>query len=267
VAEEYLRQGLAVRSPDVQSRKLLIRSLMLQNKLEESSAELALMPKGAFADDQIDLARGEIELALGKLVEAEALLRSAYDAKPDSKTLAYLNVALMRQGKTDEALKLGEAWLKANSDDQLILRQMGPAYLAVGRDDDATRVYEALNQLSPDDPLVRNNLAWILRKTDSKRALEYVDSALVAAPGNASILDTKAMVLMEAGEYDQALSVIQQALDASEQHPQFQLHRAEILAAAGRPKEAVAVIEALLEDERFADNANVNELLQRYKAL
>ena len=264
-AEKHLRKVVELRPDDTTSQILLLEALMLQNKLEETSAQIAKLPAGLLSEQQLDLARGWIALKLGKLDEAEPLLRKAHKEKPSSSSLLFLSTDIMRQGKIDEALKMLEAWLATHPDDTPILNQLGAVYVGQGRDSDAVRVYEHLNSLYPGNPVILNNLAWSYRKTDATRATEYVQQALAIVPGNASVLDTQAMILLERGDFKEALAVSTNVLAASPAQSNFLYHRAQILAAAGDNVGAIAVLEKLVTAQAFPEKAQAKAMLDRLR--
>ncbi|MEQ9462701.1 MAG: PEP-CTERM system TPR-repeat protein PrsT [Haliea sp.] len=260
-AESTLRKALELQSDDVDSRKMLVEVLLQQNKLAETSEQLAQLPEGVVAPAQLDLARGRLALTQGDFAAAEELLRKAHGAEPGSNSLLFLTTALWQQGKQEDAWRLLESWLEQNPEDQLILNQLGPLYLSQGRDSDAVRVFETLHRIAPDDVVTLNNLAWSLRQSDPQRALGLVREALVAAPDTPAIQDTQAMILLELGNHDEALAVSQRTLDVEPQNTQFRFHRARILAGAGDKAAAVTLLQQLVNGPAFPEQAQARELL------
>ena len=112
-AERRLRQAVELQPQDVDSRKLLVEVLLQQNKLAETSEELAQLPPGVVPEPQLNLARGRLALTQGELEEAEALLRKAHGAAPSSNSLVFLSSTLLQQGKRDEAYRMLEGWLES----------------------------------------------------------------------------------------------------------------------------------------------------------
>ena len=261
-SEELLRSAVNLAPDDIETRKLLIESLFLQGDLEGTSEELALLPKNFSGAELIDFARGRLALASGDAQAAERLLRRAHQREPNSASLLFLNTALVQGGKFKEALALLDAWVEANPDDGVIINQLGSLRAVRGEDDEAAAVYEQLLELYPDDVIAMNNLAWSLRESAPARALELADRALEAAPGNPAILDTRAMVLMSTGQYDEALAVLDTVAEKAGEVPPVAFHRAQVLLAAGRKSEAREILEGLVEGPAFAEQAKARELLQ-----
>lgn len=261
-AERLLREALALEPGDVTTHKLLIEALMLQNKLEETSAELARLPEGVVDDPRLSLARGRIELALGNAEAAEGLIRSAHQARPDSNSVIFLGNSLLQQGKGREAERLLAEWIERHPEDPLVLERLATLYVASGRDERALPLYESLRRLDPEGVVPLNNLAWTLRQSDPERALALVGKALERAPENPSVLDTQAMILLEMRDYPAALQASRKALEADPKNSQLLFHRARILAASGDREAAEAILEPLVSGPAFPAQAQARSLLQ-----
>lgn len=264
VAESRLRKAVELDpdNPDMRSQLLFV--LIRQNKLREADAEIASLPEGMVDDARLLGARGQLAFAMGNYRDAERYLRSAYDHAPGSLYVLRLSGAIWAQNRFDEAVGLLLAWIEDHPDDLQVLDRLAGHYLAMGKEKDAVATYEAMLRLQPDDPVVLNNLAWSLREMDSSRALEYVELALQGRPESASMLDTKAMIIMEQGAYTRALQVNQEALDRSRGHPKVRLHRAQIMERGGMTDQAIAILQELVVPSvQFPEKDQAQALLLR----
>jgi Flp pilus assembly protein TadD len=70
------------------------------------------------------------------------------------------------------------------------------------------------------------------------RALEVVDNALVARRDNVTLLNTKGLILLNAGRPTEATPVLQRAVELSCQLPLYCMHLAYALHLDGRPSQA-----------------------------
>lgn len=265
-AERHLSKSVELQPDNVDSRMQLIEVFLLQNKLEETAAQLALLPEGAVPDERLNMAKGRIAQRLGKLAEAETLFRRAYASKPETISLLFLSGALWQQDKAIEATGVMASWLGKNPRDRVILEQLGTYYVVLGRDSDAVKVYETLVDMEPEDAVALNNLAWSYRKIDSNQALTYVRKALEIVPGSGAIFDSLSMILFEKGTYNDALVANQKALDVSRENPQYLFHRAQILETSGDSEGALVLLEKLVTtDVNFAGKADAVIMLARLK--
>lgn len=86
------------------------RNIRLQEAYELISKALQLAPEDPFIMDSM----GWVQFRLGRLKEAEALLRRAYEIRPDPEIAAHLGEVLWTKGQKEDAKSL---WRDANSKD------------------------------------------------------------------------------------------------------------------------------------------------------
>lgn len=96
-----------------------------------------------------------------------------------------------------------------------------PAYTAIWRSGyhaQTLAYFRRLTQSDPPRPDLLNNVAWLLATTagspaDPEEIVQMARRALAGAPGHPLILDTLAVALANAGDFDAALATSQQAAD------------------------------------------------------
>jgi tetratricopeptide (TPR) repeat protein len=86
------------------------RNIRLQEAFELISKALTLAPEDPFIIDSM----GWVQFRLGRLKEAEALLRRAYEMRPDAEIAAHLGEVLWAKGQKEDAKNL---WREANNKD------------------------------------------------------------------------------------------------------------------------------------------------------
>jgi Flp pilus assembly protein TadD len=86
------------------------RNIRLQEAFALITKALALAPEDPFIMDSM----GWVQFRLGRLKEAEALLRRAYEIRPDPEIAAHLGEVLWTKGQKEDAKSL---WREANSKD------------------------------------------------------------------------------------------------------------------------------------------------------
>jgi len=117
-------------------------------------------------------------------------------------------------------------------------------WITRGKPERAIPLYEAyLKQSTPEDAralIFHNNLAMLYSRVlgQHDKALEVVDKALEAKKDNASLLDTKGLILVNSGNPAEAVPVLQRAVELSCQHPPYCMHLAYALHQDGRPTQA-----------------------------
>lgn len=105
------------------------------------------------------------------------------------------------------------------------------AYLLLGTDAmtrgeqaDAIKYLEQAERLSPNSAAVLNNLAWSTAfgdKPDLPRALQLIDAALVRAPGNVQLRDTRGRILIKHGRWQEALVELEACVEHFEGQADF----------------------------------------------
>ncbi len=274
--------GTQVLLKDPAARASLVRALKLQPS--HSGAKLALaqlnLQEGK-NDEALRLARElkkeHPELVEGVLTEAQALanqkklpeavrlLEQAQKAQPASEALAFGHANLRwGAGDKDGGLRVIAEWQERHPNDVRAAVQAAQAYLALGSEAQATDAYEKALKIAPAEPTVLNNLAWLSRKTNPKRALELAEKANSLRPNDAGITDTLGSLLVEQGVIERGLELAQKAHQLAPGQPDIHYHYAAALAKAGQKERAHRELERLLESKkRFSQEAEARALLQQ----
>ena len=199
---------------------------------------------GGRAQDLARLRRANVLHEMGRAGEAyEALhgLQSDAALDEDARRDAYLLEAELRLEDKDAA---GEAdayarGLAAFADDQALLYSRA---LMWERRDDIARAeadFRRILVVSPDDVTTLNALGYTLAdRTDRYReALELIDRARVAEPGNGAIIDSYGWVLFRLGKVREALPHLRHAY-ALQKDPDIASHLGQVLWVLGEKDEA-----------------------------
>ena len=173
----------------------------------------------------------------------EALRAMQADATLDEETQrdAYLVEAELRLKDKDEAGELDaySRGLAAFADDEALLYSR--ALLWERRDDipKAEADFRRILVISPDDVNALNALGYTLadRTTRYKEALELIDRARVAEPGNAAIIDSYGWVLFRLGKVREALGHLRHAF-ALQKDADIASHLGHVLWVMGERDEA-----------------------------
>ena len=196
--------------------------------------------------------------AAGRKQEAFAIVRAMQaDATldDDAQRNAYLLEADLRLKDKDAAGEL-DAYargLAAFADDEALLYSR--ALLWERRDEiaKAEADFRRILVISPDDVNALNALGYTLadRTTRYREALELIDRARVAEPGNAAIIDSYGWVLFRLGRHREALSHLRHAW-ALQKDAEIGSHLAQVLWVLGQRDEA----RRLFDEARRIDPEN-----------
>jgi len=154
-------------------------------------------------------------------------------------------------------------WLAREPGDIAVRRLLGGYYLAAGDARGAREQLETVIRQAPNDVSSLNNLAWLLRTTDAKRAEQLASQASAIEPDNALVADTLGMIYLESGKLTEALDVLARAAAAAPKEGDVQYHHALALHRAERDDEARKVLrDAFSAGVQFGDRAAAQRLME-----
>ena len=181
----------------------------------------------------------------GRTAEAVEILSRAWKTCP-AERVAVAALSLYDAPSVTEAERREvETWLAAASQkrpDLVVLSEkLGLLWLRRGRVDEAEALYRRVLGSNPDDPEALNSLAWLLALRDPgkpQEALECIDHAIEVRGRIASLIDTRAVVLIRSGRASQAIEELKDAQQLDERKSSVALHLAWAYQALGKTAEA-----------------------------
>lgn len=120
--------------------------------------------------------------------------------------------------------------------DPVVLLPIADYWIVRGRADRAIPLYRRGLAQDPDNFTFQNNIAMLLSSVEKNHteAINVIDKALETRLDNVTLLDTKGMILMNAGRWDEAVPVLERAVILSCQGPIYMLHLAKALDMDGQ---------------------------------
>jgi Flp pilus assembly protein TadD len=160
---------------------------------------------------------GEITalMRLGRRDEARTLIKEMLDESPiDSLALSLLVRLGAEAGAPAEALPPLDRAVETSPEDIGLRSLRAEARIRAGADADARADLEVLRASAHGDPLLMNNLCWTAAVLgfDPEQALADCDAGLAALGESAAIIDSRAMVLLHLGRYEEARAAYEAAL-------------------------------------------------------
>lgn len=173
-------------------------------------------------------------------------------AKTNDPTHAALQIsALIRADDLAAARALADQWTTKTPGSAVVPEVLASHYLVTHADAQALALYEAILRVQPNDAVALNNLAWLERTSNPKRALQRAERAWELVPGSADIADTLGVILLAQGQAGRAVELLRKA--AAPGGPQSRLHLAQALYAADQPAEARKILEDLAKQPAAFD--------------
>jgi len=280
-ADAYVSLGTAQAAiNDPMARASLARALKLAPAHAGAKLALARLDLQEGKTDEAlrlgrELNKEHPEVVEGVLVEAQALVRQkkfpealklleqAQKAQPASAqvTFALANLRWM-SGDKEGGLRTVAQWEEQHPDDVAAAMQAAQAYLSFGRETQAAEAYEKALKLAPSNPMVLNNVAWLVQKTDPKRALELAEKANALKPGDAGITDTLGWLLLQQFATARGLELLEKAHQLAPRNPGIHYHYAVALARSKQSEKARRELASLLASAKgFAQEAEARSLL------
>jgi putative PEP-CTERM system TPR-repeat lipoprotein len=152
-------------------------------------------------------------------------------------------------------------WIARHPDD--MAARMRYADLLMGAKQDAAAIsqYEAVLREDKSNVLALNNLGWLLRQQDPKRALNLLIDAAAQAPDAADVADTLGWVKLQQKDPAGGLEAIQHAHALRPQDGQITYHLAVALDANSRRDEARKILKDLIASKtEFPDRPTASQL-------
>jgi len=138
-----------------------------------------------------------------------------------------------------------EAWLaeavQKRPDATLLASKLGVIGIRQGRFDEAEGLFRRLLASNPDNVDALNNLAWLLALRDQGKAheaLELINHAIEVGGTVPSLVDTRAVVLIRAGQLERAVQDLTEAQGRDPARPSLARHLAWVYQTMGRSDEA-----------------------------
>ena len=209
-----------------------------------------------------DLMLADTLITVGQADAAKPVLQAAL-AKPRNAQSVLLLANLQGRLDADKGKAILSDWVKANGNDMTARMQLANVYLADGNLDAARPHLEQIVRAQPYNASALNDLAWVLQKSDPKRALKLSAQAVKVSPQSGEMLDTMAWLMWQQNDRAASLPLLRKAHDLSPQDPNVAYHLAVALQATGDKANAVQVLDAAVKANPSARNTAE---MQRLKA-
>ncbi len=262
-AAASLRKALELQPDLLDAQRALIGLALEEKKFQQAVTIAREIQKQRPKEDLGYLLEGSVSVAQQKWDVAAEAFRFGLKQVPAPELAAQLHSVLAASGKTTEALKFSNGWLKDNPKDAAFRFYLGDAALVRKDYAAAEKSFLSVVQIQPDSVLALNNLAWVTGKLNKEGAIAYAEKANTLAPNQPLIMDTLAMLLSEKNEYAKALEWQNKALALQPQNRMFKLNLAKIHAKGGKKDLARKELDELAKlGDKFPAQAEVESLLK-----
>lgn len=275
----YQSQSYAALGRQNETRKALMKATELNPAHFKANAALARLELGAGNTEKAGqlasrLRKNYPKNAEGALIEYEVLMQqkryeqaiqviqqAVGEGPQTGANVLRLARAEWSAGKRQAAVDRASAWVKLNPKDLEAKQFIAQAREAMGQLPGAIAMYEQILKEAPGHVGVLNNLAWLLRASDPKRALSLAEDAYKRANAAPAVANTYGMVLLANGDTSRAVTVLGDAAKARSGDAQAQYHYALALARSGSKEKAKAVLAPVMDSSAtFAERGEAQRL-------
>ena len=228
---------------------LLARIYHDTTRYEEALQALNKAAESKPNDFNILFTLGDVYGHLHRFEDAEKSLRGALKIRPDyGQAYVLLANALFRQKRTDEgeaALNKGVALAPGSANGQLLLAEVLGHQ---GRTAEAETSFRRVLKLEPNNHRALNGLGYSMveRNDNLGEALQMIQRAVNAEPGNGYYLDSLGWVYFKLGNLDEAERYLTEAGRIVTSSPGINEHLGDLYQKRNKPEEARAAWEKAL---------------------
>ena len=177
--------------------------------------------------------------------EAMAILKQAWSTCRQEQVAAAALPLFDAPSAGEAARRQVEAWVadavRQRPDAVGLKVKLATIWLWQGRGDEAEGLYRRVLADAPDHADALNSLAWLLAlrgEDKAQEALGLINRAIDVTGAVPSLVDTRAVILIRAGQLDRALGDLDLARTGDPRNPSFALHRAWAYQIEGKTDEA-----------------------------
>ena len=262
-AESAINKALEL-EPDNTGAQATLVDLLIASNRKRSASEYVRRIKEARPKQPFGYALEAVYFVRIKDIDAAAAtLREGLTKTGSSELAGKLFSLLLQAGRTDEAVKFGNAWMKQHPTDAAFEYLQSVLDITRG---DLRMAEERLKRVLlayPKNTLALNNMAWVLVSIGGAGAVEYAQRAVDLLPDRPALMDTLALALAAERQFGPALEVQKRAIELAPNDNQLRLNLAKLAVQAGDKLLARAELQRLQSlGSAFQGQAEVTKLMQ-----
>jgi putative PEP-CTERM system TPR-repeat lipoprotein len=266
-AKKELHRAIEIDPKHFEARLALTKILVLEKNPDAVKENVQVLKE--IAPDVVDVVALEVSLAQmeGDKEKAYTLAKNFHEKSPSTNSMLMVASQKRRAGDVNGSIEFQEQWLKEHPDDLMAHLALANVHIMDSRIDAAIEQNKKILQLDKNNLIALNNLAWHLKDSQPKQALEYAQRVNELAPENAAMMDTLAVVMLKNGQAKKAQRIMDKVLKLQPKDPTLRYHSAMIDAAAGDISSAEVKLTSLIEDgEKFPEKEEAKQLLSELQS-
>ena len=226
-----------------------VKTLFYNGKVSEAEKASQLLIKEFGNQQEVLSINGWISMHQNNYAQAEKYFEAMSKSNLNSEIVLWWVNSLWAQKKHDPGFAIINEWLQNHPDDARVQQALAEGYMGQQKTPQAKAAYLKLVKLQPKSASAYNNLAWLEKDEDLKKAIHYAETALSLEKENPQILDTLGMLLVNDGQIDKGAALLKQAVDKAPDDIELLYHWAEILILQNKNAEANLILDKLAKHE------------------
>lgn len=219
---------------------------------DEAISDIDAVAKEAPGDTSVQAAGLQYRIKGGKAAEVAEIARSTTSLPDDDRTLNLMLLALIREGKPQEAAQFADRISRDTVDDPLLAGNMLQALVRAERLQDAIALGEWFVSVSIDGPMLRSYLAqaWYRGGAPGERfsrAIEHLQTGVAEAPHDLRMVSLLGDLLLRTGRTAAAIPYLRKSVEMQPDMGQIRALYARALKEDGQIGEAAEQFSALIE--------------------
>jgi predicted Zn-dependent protease len=186
------------------------------------------------------------EQRAGRHEVALSLYRSVNEQGASTASTMALAYAYADSGNVNEGIATLRQWVEQHPGDKRASIGLAQLQTNAGRPDAAAETLSRLLTYRPKDVGLMNDIALLMRREAPAKALALAQRANELAPEQSAIMDTFAVLLLDAGRAPESVQLLTRALSQEPENATIRLHLAQALLADGALVRARVELENLL---------------------
>ena len=262
-AVAQLAATLALSPDNLQSRLLLASTLITQGQMAEASAHMEKLLEQAPENAAVAELNGRFLIANGNPTEAVAAFRKAVELERTPARVRLVAQALWDSSEREAARATLSEWLESSPDDAFATRLLATFHLLSSDYVAAEPLLQRLAETFPQDVSLLNNYAVTLLEIGKlEEGSSVAEHARRLDAENPSVMATLGRARLEHGKTAEAVELLEAAAVAVPGNADIQILYAEALFTVGDKAEAAKVLENLVSLELTAEQASRADVLR-----
>ena len=262
-AMRSLKKALAINPDLVPAQRGMAGLYLTSGKVQDALAVARDIQKQRPKESAGYLLEGEIRGSRKEWPEAIAAYRAGLKQSNTADLAIRLHAVLGAGGQGADADKFAATWIKDHPKDSAVRIYLAETAMSKKEYASAFAQYKTVVDLLPQNAGVLNNMAWLAGQLNDPKALEYAEKAYALAPGNAAVIDTYGMLLVNKGDTARGIELVQKAVNLAPKQMGIRLNLARALIKDGKKEAAKKELQTLSElGDKFPRHAEVSELMK-----